>query len=50
MREGLDGAEWIIEGHKQSKYWFVDRWSPKGNFRKAGEYLILESGLHEKIY
>jgi hypothetical protein len=48
--QGIDGARWIIEGHKKNKYWFVDRWSPKDNFRKAGEYLIIKSGLNERIY
>ena len=47
---GLDGSEWIIEGHLKSKYWFVNRWSPEDDFRKAGEYLINKSGLKEKIY
>jgi len=44
---GLDGAHWIIEAHLEDKYWFVDRWSPKDNFRTCGEYLIRLSGLHE---
>lgn len=47
---GFDGAEWIIEGHLKNKYWVVNRWSPRGNFRKAGEYLIKKSGLKEEIY
>lgn len=47
---GLDGSRWIIEGHLKSKYWFVNRWSPKDNFRKAGEYLIKKSGLKEEVY
>ena len=47
---GLDGSEWMIEGHLKNKYWVVTRWSPKDNFRKTGEYLIKKSGLNEKIY
>jgi hypothetical protein len=47
---GLDGSEWTIEGHLKNKYWFVNRWSPKDQFRKAGEYLINKSGLKEEIY
>ncbi len=47
---GLDGSMWTIEGHLKNKYWFVNRWSPKDNFRKAGEYLINKSGLKEEIY
>jgi len=47
---GFDGSEWIIEGHLKNKYWFVNRWSPKDNFRKAGVYLINKSGLNEDIY
>ncbi|MEO6833844.1 MAG: hypothetical protein ABI169_16675 [Chitinophagaceae bacterium] len=47
---GVDGSEWTIEGHLKGKYWFVNRWSPKDNFRKAGEYLIKKSGLKEEIY
>lgn len=47
---GCDGAEWTIEGHLKDKYWFVNRWSPRDNFRKAGEYLIHKSGFKEEIY
>jgi len=47
---GCDGAEWIIEGHLSDRYWFVNRWSPRGNFRACGEYLIKLSGLKEEIY
>lgn len=48
--DGLDGSEWTIEGHLANKYWFVNRWSPKDKFRKAGEFLINKSGLKEEIY
>lgn len=47
---GLDGSRWTIEGHLKDNYWFVNRWSPRDNFRKAGEYLIHKSGLNEMIY
>ncbi len=47
---GLDGAEWIIESHQATKYWFVERWSPSNDFKLCGEYLIKLSGLNEKIY
>lgn len=47
---GCDGAEWTIEGHLKEKYWFVNRWYPRDNFRKAGEYLIHKSGFKEEIY
>lgn len=47
---GCDGAEWTIEGHLKDKYWFVNRWSPRDNFRKEGEYLIHKSGFKEEIY
>ena len=47
---GCDGSEWTIEGHLKGKYWFVNRWSPRDNFRKAGEYLIHKSGFKEEIY
>jgi hypothetical protein len=48
--DGLDGSEWTIEAHLKNRYWFVSRWSPKNNFRKAGEYLINKSGIKEEIY
>lgn len=47
---GLDGSEWIIEAHLKEKYWFVSRWSPKGDIKKAGSYLIEKSGVEEEIY
>lgn len=47
---GCDGSEWTIEGHLKGRYWFMKRWSPRDNFRKAGEYLIHKSGLKEEIY
>lgn len=48
--DGLDGSEWTIEGHLKTKYWFVNRWTPHDNFRKAGLYLIQKSGFKEEIY
>jgi hypothetical protein len=47
---GFDGSEWTIEGHLKNRYWFVNRWTPKGNFRKAGEFLIQKSEFKEEIY
>jgi hypothetical protein len=49
-RLGIDGSEWIIEGHLKNKYWVVNRWSPENVFREAGLFLIKKSGLEEKIY
>lgn len=46
---GVDGQQWIIEAHLKNKYWFVDRWSPRDDYRKAGEYLVTLSGIDEKI-
>jgi len=50
QEDGLDGAEWLIEGHLRDKYWFVSRRSPHDEFRNAGEYLIKKSGLKERVY
>lgn len=47
---GIDGSEWIIEGHKKNKYWFVNRWSPENVFKDVGLFLIKKSELKEKIY
>ena len=47
---GLDGSEWIIEGHLKNKYWFVCRWSPKDGIKTVGIYLIEKSGIKEEIY
>jgi hypothetical protein len=49
-RPGLDGSEWIIEAHFKDRYWFVDRRSPRDNFRNCGEHLLRLSGLEEEIY
>lgn len=42
---GLDGAQWVLEGHAYDKYHFVSRWSPKGEFRTCCEYLIRLSNI-----
>jgi len=47
---GVDGSRWIIESHLKEKYWFADRFAPKDNFRKCGEYLIELSGIEEEVY
>jgi hypothetical protein len=49
-RMGLDGSEWTLEAHLKNRYWLVNRWSPEGDIRRAGEYLIVKSGLKEDIY
>jgi len=45
---GNDGSEWIIEGVKNKKYHMVTRWTPSGNFRSVGEYLISISRVSKK--
>ena len=47
---GMDGSEWLIEGHSNNKYWFVHRWSPSDSLKVAGMYLISKSGIKENIY
>jgi hypothetical protein len=39
---GMDGAEWILEGKLFSKYHIVDRWSPKQgtDYYKCCDYLL----------
>lgn len=27
--QGVDGAQWILEGYKDGKYHFLNRWSPE---------------------
>jgi hypothetical protein len=41
---GLDGSRWLVEAHLRHKYWFHSEWSPKGDFRKVGDFLL------DKIY
>jgi hypothetical protein len=48
--KGFDGSTWIIEAHQKNNYWFVNRWSPRDDYRDCGEYLIKLSGLKEEIY
>ena len=39
--EGLDGAEWIIEGVRERIYGVVTRWSPKdGPVRELGLFIL----------
>lgn len=51
-RLGMDGARWILEGKKEGKYHFVDRWSPEekeyAKFKAVCEYLISLAKLDEK--
>lgn len=43
---GLDGAQWIMEGRKGSQYHVVDRWSPKsGAYRDFCLSLLKFGGL-----
>lgn len=44
-QNGVDGAEWILEGVKADRYHVVDRWSPKGEYREACVYLLKLSGV-----
>jgi hypothetical protein len=39
--QGMDGAEWIFEGHRSRVYRVVTRWSPgAGPFRSLGEKFL----------
>jgi len=40
--QGLDGAEWTLEGKSSSKYHVVERWSPKSStdYFQCCDYLI----------
>lgn len=52
--EGLDGAQWILEGRRADSYHVVHRWSPKeGAFRQACLALLRTAGLmpaHRYVY
>jgi len=41
---GLDGAQWILEGRRDGRYYAVDWWSPQGEDGAEGGYrrLVLE--------
>lgn len=44
--DGLDGAQWIVEGVREGRYHVVDRWSPEsGAFREACTYLLELAGV-----
>lgn len=44
--DGNDGAEWILEGVKNGRYHFVERWSPRtGEYREACLHLLKLSGV-----
>lgn len=53
---GNDGAEWILEGVRNGRYHFVERWNPEsGAYREACLYLLKLSGvdadrLHDDLY
>lgn len=43
---GFDGAQWVLEGVRESRYHIVDRWTPqRGTFHAACVYLLKLSGL-----
>ena len=45
-----DGAQWILEGHREGHYHVVDRQSPDvGAYRNACLYLLRTSGLLKDI-
>ncbi len=53
--EGVDGAQWVVEGERNGKYHVVDRWSPKhGADRDLGTLFLKFAGLlpvsSEEIY
>ncbi len=49
---GEDGADWIIEVHNQTGYYYNYRWSPQldSSIRKVADYLIGISELSEYFY
>jgi hypothetical protein len=51
--QGLDGAQWVIEGLVSDRYHVVDRWSPMADgpdakFRRLAEWMLTRSGLASK--
>jgi hypothetical protein len=50
--DGLDGAEWILEGAKEGSYHVAHQWSPRdGPFRESALFLLELSGMNVgKIY
>jgi len=43
---GPDGATWVLEGVREGRYQFVQRWSPSsGDFRDACIYMLELSGI-----
>ena len=43
--DGIDGSQWIIEGHSKNKYWMVNRWSPQDSIREMGDFMIKKCGV-----
>ncbi|HEX8736177.1 MAG TPA: hypothetical protein VF721_12690 [Pyrinomonadaceae bacterium] len=44
--DGVDGAQWLLEGVRENRYHLVDRWTPQtGEFREACIYLLRLSGV-----
>jgi hypothetical protein len=44
-RQGLDGAEWLIEGRRGNVYRAVSRWSPQDELRALGRLFFTLAGL-----
>lgn len=46
---GGDGAQWVVEGQRGTRYHVVDRWSPHdsadAHYRRLAEWLLAKSGL-----
>jgi hypothetical protein len=48
---GVDGAEWIFEGVKNSKYHVVDRWSlEKGEVHALGIMMLIDLAKLKLLY
>ena len=52
---GLDGAQWILEGVKDTQYHVVDRWSPdNGAVRTLGLAMLIDLAhlklLYQEVY
>jgi hypothetical protein len=45
--QGLDGADWLIAGHRRHDYHLVKRWSPRDGLFDLGRLLFDLAGLEE---
>jgi hypothetical protein len=44
--DGLDGAQWIVEGRRELQYHVVDRWSPEsGSYHEFCIFLLKLAGM-----